>query len=156
VRSFLSAGLDTNISASAWRSTIWRGTRSSGRFSPPIRRWPAPAFERNAAVRFCGAYVFRTTPHETEIAGVRIGKHEKVLLLLASATATRPAGSGPTNSTSRAASRGISVRHRHPRLRRPDGFPVEAEAVLGALATRVASIGIAARPSTGIRAVCAR
>ena len=30
-------------------------------------------------------YVFRITSHETEVAGVRIGKHEKGLLLLASA-----------------------------------------------------------------------
>src|SRR4051794_16580389 len=38
-----------------------------------------------AALRFSVPYVFRTTSHETDLADVRIGKHEKVLLLLAAA-----------------------------------------------------------------------
>jgi 4-methoxybenzoate monooxygenase (O-demethylating) len=103
-------------------------------------------------------YVFRTTSQQTEIASVPIGKHEKVLLLLASANRDEGRWERPDelDITRRVAGHigfgtGIygCIGQMVARL--------EGEAVLAALATRVASIEIVGdavyRDSSGLRAL---
>ena len=85
VRSFLSAGLDTTISATGM--ALFSLARHPEQWAilaanPSLAR---AAFDETLRYDSAAPYVFRTTPHETEIAGVPIGKHEKVLLLIASA-----------------------------------------------------------------------
>ncbi|MGL6062901.1 MAG: cytochrome P450, partial [Bradyrhizobium sp.] len=116
------------------------------------------AFDETLRYDSAAPYVFRTTPHETEIAGVRIGKHEKVLLLLASANRDETRWERPDqlDITRRVAGHigfgtGIHgcVGQMVARL--------EGEAVLSALANRVASIEITGeavyRDSSGLRAL---
>ena len=118
------------------------------------------AFDETLRYDSAAPYVFRTTPHETEIAGVRIGKHEKVLLLIASANRddTRWERADQFDVTRRVAGHigfgtGIHgcVGQMVARL--------EGEAVLAALAARVASIEITGeqvyRDSSGLRALSA-
>jgi len=158
VRSFLSAGLDTTISSI--------GMALYSLASHP-RQWAILASDASLArvafdetLRYDSAapYVFRTTPHETEIAGVRIGRHEKVLLLLASANRDETRWERPDelDITRRVAGHigfgtGIHgcVGQMVARL--------EAEAVLAALAAKVASIEITGdaiyRDSSGLRAL---
>lgn len=158
VRSFLSAGLDTTISAIGM--ALYNLARHPEQWAilaadPSLAR---TAFDETLRYDSAAPYVFRTTPHETEIAGVRIGKHEKVLLLLASANRDETRWERPDelDITRRVAGHigfgtGIHgcVGQMVSRL--------EAEAVLGALATRVASIEIAGeavyRHSSGLRAL---
>ena len=102
--------------------------------------------------------MFRTTPHDTEIAGVGIGKHEKVLLLLASANRDATRWEHPDQ---------FDIRRR---LSGHMGFGVgihgcvgqmvarlEAEAVIAALASRVKQFDVAGpvafRDSSGLRAL---
>jgi hypothetical protein len=158
VRSFLSAGLDTTISG------IGMGLYNLARHpdqwallaaNPSLAR---AAFDETLRYDSSAPYVFRTTPHETEIAGVPIAKHEKVLLLLASANRDDGRWSRPDelDITRRVAGHiafgtGIHgcVGQMVARL--------EAEAVLTALASRVASIDITGEPvyrdSSGLRAL---
>jgi cytochrome P450 len=103
-------------------------------------------------------YVFRTTSQQTEIAGAPIGKHKKVLLLLASANRDegrweRP---GELDITRRVAGHigfGTGIHGRVGQM----VARLEGEAVLAALTTRVASIEIvrdaAYRDSSGLRAL---
>lgn len=108
VRSFLSAGLDTTISAIGM--AIYSLARHPKQWAivaadPSLSR---VAFDETLRFDSAAPYVFRTTPHETEIAGVRIAEYEKVLLLLASANRDESRWSGRTSSTSPVASPAIS------------------------------------------------
>lgn len=158
VRSLLSAGLDTTISAigmslyslakapDQWALLAADPSMARGAFDETLRYdTPAP-------------FVFRTTPHETRFAGVPMDRHEKVLLLVASANRdeARWERADQLDITRRVAGHlgfgaGIHgcVGQMVSRL--------EAEAVLSALATRVARIEIAGeiafRESTGLRAL---
>ncbi len=158
VRSFLSAGLDTTISALGM--ALYNLARHPDQWAilaadPSLSR---AAFDETLRFDSSAPYVFRTTPHETEIAGVRIDKHEKVLLLLASANRDESRWERPDelDITRRVAGHigfgtGIHgcVGQMVARL--------EGEAVLAALATRVASIEIVGdavyRDSSGLRAL---
>lgn len=142
VRSFLSAGLDTTISALGM--ALYNLSRHPDQWAilvanPSLAR---AAFDETLRFDSSAPYVFRTTPHETEIAGVRIGKHEKVLLLLASANRDESRWERPDqlDITRRVAGHigfgtGIHgcVGQMVARL--------EGEAVLSALASRVADSG---------------
>ncbi len=160
VRSFLSAGLDTTISG------IGMALYSLARHP---RQWAIlaadPSLSRAAfdeALRFDSSapYVFRTTPHETEIAGVRIGRHEKILLLLASANRDearweRPDEFDITRRVSGHLAFGTGIHGCVGQM----VARLEAEAVLSALAERVAAIEFAGdvvyRDSSGLRALSA-
>jgi hypothetical protein len=99
VCSFLSAGVDITVSGlSAVLS----------RFACHPRQWrmlrEKPALARQAfveAIRF-GSPVqtfFRTTTREAEVAGIRLGDNDKVLLFLAAANRERVHGKAPIRST---------------------------------------------------------
>lgn len=158
VRSLLSAGLDTTISAIGM--ALYNLARHPKQWAilaadPSLAR---TAFDETLRYDSSAPYVFRTTPHETEIAGVRIGRHEKVLLLLASGNRDETRWERPDelDITRRVAGHigfgtGIHgcVGQMVSRL--------EAEAVLAALAARVAAIEITGeaiyRDSSGLRAL---
>lgn len=158
VRSFLSAGLDTTISAIGM--ALYSLARHPQQWAilaanPSLAR---AAFDETLRYDTAAPYVFRTTPHETEVAGVPIGKNEKVLLLIASANRddARWERADQFDITRRVAGHigfgtGIHgcVGQMVARL--------EGEAVLAALAERVASIEIAGEPlyrdSSGLRAL---
>jgi 4-methoxybenzoate monooxygenase (O-demethylating) len=158
VRSFLSAGLDTTISALGM--AIFALARHPQQWAilsgdPALAR---AAFDEALRYDTAAPYVFRTTPHATEIAGIPIGKHEKVLLLLASANRDERRWERPDqlDITRRVAGHigfgtGIHgcVGQMVARL--------EAEAVLSALANRVSTIDISGpvswRDSSGLRAL---
>lgn len=158
VRSLLSAGLDTTISAIGM--ALYNLARHPDQWAilaanPSLAR---AAFDETMRFDASAPYVFRTTPHETEIAGVPIGPHEKVLLLIASANRDEGRWERPDqlDITRRVAGHiafgtGIHgcVGQMVARL--------EGEAVLGALAARAASIEITGdavhRDSTGLRAL---
>jgi len=158
VRSFLSAGLDTTISAigmALYSLARHRDQWAILAANPALSR---AAFDETLRFDSAAPYVFRTTPHETEIGGVRIAEHEKVLLLLASANRDESRWERPDqfDITRRVAGHigfgtGIHgcVGQMVARL--------EGEAVLSALAKRVASIEIVGeaiyRDSTGLRAL---
>jgi cytochrome P450 len=99
VRSFLSGGLDITVSGlSAALSCFachprqWRMLREK----PALAR---QAFEE--AIRF-GSPVqtfFRTTTREAEVAGIRLGDNDKVLLFLAATNRERINGKAPIRST---------------------------------------------------------
>ena len=158
VRSLLSAGLDTTISAIGMALyTLARHPEQWALLAadPSLSR---AAFDETLRFDSPAPFVFRTTPHETEIAGVVIGKHEKVLLLLASAN---------RDETRWEHADQFDVRRR---LSGHMGFGVgihgcvgqmvarlEAEAVIAALASRVKQFDIAGpvafRDSSGLRAL---
>jgi 4-methoxybenzoate monooxygenase (O-demethylating) len=158
VRSFLSAGLDTTISATGM--ALYSLARHPDQWAilgadPSLSR---AAFDETLRFDSAAPYVFRTTAHETDIAGVKIGKHEKVLLLLASANRDETRWERPDqfDITRRVAGHigfgtGIHgcVGQMVARL--------EGEAVLLALANSVASIEIVGEPvyrdSSGLRAL---
>jgi cytochrome P450 len=158
VRSLLSAGLDTTISAIGM--SLYSLANAPGQWAvlaknPSLARG---AFDETLRYDSPAPFVFRTTPHETEIAGVPIGKHEKVLLLVASANRDeeRWDRADQFDITRRVAGHvgfgtGIHgcVGQMVARL--------EAEAVLSALAARVDRLEItgeiAFRESTGLRAL---
>ncbi|HKS18322.1 MAG TPA: cytochrome P450 [Bradyrhizobium sp.] len=158
VRSFLSAGLDTTISAIGM--ALYNLVRHPDQWAilaanPSLAR---AAFDETMRFDASAPYLFRTTPHETEIAGVPIGRHEKVLLLIASANRdeSRWERADQLDITRRVAGHigfgtGIHgcVGQMVARL--------EGESVLSALATRVASIDMEGdavhRDSTGLRAL---
>ncbi len=158
VRSLLSAGLDTTISAIGM--SLYSLARSPDQWAilagnPSIARG---AFDETLRYDSPAPFVFRTTPHETEFAGVKIDRHEKVLLLVASANRdeTRWERADRLDINRRVAGHlafgtGIHgcVGQMVSRL--------EAEAVLSALAARVSTIEIAGeitfRESTGLRAL---
>lgn len=158
VRSLLSAGLDTTISAIGM--SLYSLARTPDQWAllaanPSIARG---AFDETLRYDTPAPFVFRTTPHETEFAGVKIDRHEKVLLLIASAN---------RDETRWERADELDI---HRRVAGHLGFGtgihgcvgqmvsrLEAEAVLSALATRVTSIEIAGdivfRESTGLRAL---
>jgi cytochrome P450 len=158
VRSFLSAGLDTTISAIGM--ALYSLARHPKQWAilaadPSLAR---VAFDETLRFDSAAPYVFRTTPHETEITGVRIGQHEKVLLLLTSANRDESRWERPDefDITRRVAGHigfgtGIHgcVGQMVARL--------EGEAVLSALTNSVASIEITGeavyRDSSGLRAL---
>ena len=158
VRSFLSAGLDTTISGLGM--ALYNLARHPRQWTvlasdPSLTR---AAFDETLRFDSSAPYVFRTTPHPAEIAGVPIDRHEKILLLLASANRdeTRWERADELDITRRVAGHigfgtGIHgcVGQMVARL--------EAEAVLSALATRVAAIEITGdavyRESTGLKAL---
>lgn len=158
VRSLLSAGLDTTISSIGM--ALYNLARHPQQWAilaaePSLAR---PAFDETLRFDTPAPFVFRTTPHATEIAGVPIAAHEKVLLLLASANRdeTRWERADELDITRRVSGQigfgtGIHgcVGQMVARL--------EAEAVLTALATRVARIEftgeVAYRASSGLRAL---
>lgn len=158
VRSLLSAGLDTTISAIGM--SLYSLARSPDQWTllaanPSIAR---AAFDETLRYDTPAPFVFRTTPHETELAGVPIDRHQKVLLLVASSNRdeTRWERADQLDINRRVSGHlafgtGIHgcVGQMVSRL--------EAEAVLSALAARVASIEIDGeivfRESTGLRAL---
>lgn len=158
VRSFLSAGLDTTISAIGM--ALYSLSRHPQQWAilaanPSLAR---AAFDETLRYDSAAPYVFRTTPHETEVAGVPIGKHEKVLLLIASANRD--------NARWERADQFDITRHVAGHIGFGTGIHgcvgqmvarLEGEAVLAALAERVASIEIAGEPlyrdSSGLRAL---
>ena len=158
VRSLLSAGLDTTISAiglslyslarapDQWAALAANPSLARGAFDETLR-YDSPA-----------PFIFRTTPHRTEIAGVPIDRHEKVLLLLASANRdeTRWARADQLDITRRVSGHmgfGIGIHGCVGQM----VSRLEAEAVFSSLAARVARIeisgDIAFRESTGLRAL---
>jgi hypothetical protein len=158
VRSFLSAGLDTTISGLGM--ALYCLARHPQQWSilaadPSLSR---AAFDETLRFDSSAPYVFRTTPHETEIAGVRIGRHEKVLLLLASANRDetrweRPDAFDVTRRVSGHMAFGTGIHGCVGQM----VARLEAEAVLSALANRVATIEIVGdavyRDSSGLRAL---
>jgi 4-methoxybenzoate monooxygenase (O-demethylating) len=158
VRSLLSAGLDTTISAIGM--SLYNLAKEPAQWSlladnPSLAR---AAFDETLRFDSSAPFVFRTTPHETQIAGVPIGRHEKILLLVASANRDKARWDRPDQ---------LDITRR---LSGHMGFGVgihgcvgqmvarlEAEAVLSALAERVVRMeiagGIEFRESTGLRAL---
>ena len=158
VRSLLSAGLDTTISSIGM--SLYSLARAPDQWgilanNPSMAR---SAFDETLRFDSPAPFLFRTTPHATEIAGVQIERHEKILLLIASANRDE-------SRWERAAQLDVTRR-----LSGHTGFGIgihgcvgqmvarlEAEAVLSALAERVARIEIAGdivyRESTGLRAL---
>jgi 4-methoxybenzoate monooxygenase (O-demethylating) len=158
VRSLLSAGLDTTISAIGL--SLYNLAKAPAQWSlltadPSLAR---SAFDETLRFDSSAPFVFRTTPHETQIGGQRIGRHEKVLLLLASGNRDKARWDRPDE---------LDITRR---LSGHLGFGVgihgcvgqmiarlEAEAVISALAERVARLEIAGdiafRDSTGLRAL---
>lgn len=158
VRSFLSAGLDTTISGLGM--ALYCLARHPRQWSilasdPSLSR---TAFDETLRFDSSAPYVFRTTPHETEIAGVRIGRHEKVLLLLASANRdeTRWERADEFDVTRRVSGHMAFGTGIHGCVGQMVAR-LEAEAVLSALANRVAAIEIVGdavyRDSSGLRAL---
>ncbi|VIO66366.1 Cytochrome p450 CYP199A2 [Bradyrhizobium ivorense] len=158
VRSMLSAGLDTTISAIGM--ALYTLARHPDQWAllvadPSLAR---AAFDETLRFDSPAPFVFRTTPHETEIAGVRIGQHEKVLLLLASANRddTRWEQADRFDITRRLSGHvgfGVGIHGCVGQM----VARLEAEAVIAALAARVKQIEItgdvALRDSTGLRAL---
>lgn len=158
VRSLLSAGLDTTISAIGMSLYSLANAPSQWALLANDLSLARGAFDETLRYDSPAPFVFRTTPHETKIAGVKISKHEKVLLLVASANRDeeRWERADQLDITRRVAGHvgfgtGIHgcVGQMVSRL--------EAEAVLAALAGRVARLqisgDIAFRESTGLRAL---
>ena len=158
VRSLLSAGLDTTISAIGM--SLYNLARYPQQWAilaadPSLAR---TAFDETLRYDFSAPYVFRTTPHETEIAGVRIGRHEKVLLLLASGNRDETRWERPDElDITRRVAGHIGFRAGIHGCVGQMVSRLEAEAVLAALAARVASIEITGeaiyRDSSGLRAL---
>ncbi|VIO67600.1 cytochrome P450 [Bradyrhizobium ivorense] len=158
VRSMLSAGLDTTISAIGM--ALYTLARHPDQWTllvadPSLAR---AAFDETLRFDSPAPFVFRTTPHETEIAGVRIGQHEKVLLLLASANRddTRWEQADRFDITRRLSGHvgfGVGIHGCVGQM----VARLEAEAVIAALAARAKQIEItgdvALRDSTGLRAL---
>jgi cytochrome P450 len=158
VRSLLSAGLDTTISAIGM--SLYSLAREPAQWAllaanPSLAR---AAFDETLRYDSPAPFVFRTTPGETEIAGVPIGRHEKVLLMVASANRdeTRWERADQLDITRRLSGHmgfGIGIHGCVGQM----VSRLEAEAVLSALAARVARIeitgDIAFRESTGLRAL---
>ena len=158
VRSLLSAGLDTTIGGIGM--SLYNLAKAPRQWAllaenPTLARI---AFDETLRFDSSAPFVFRTTPHETQIAGVTIDRHEKILLLIASANRdeTRWERADQFDITRRVSGHlgfgtGIHgcVGQMVARL--------EAEAVLSALAERVARIEIVGdisfRESTGLRAL---
>jgi 4-methoxybenzoate monooxygenase (O-demethylating) len=157
VRSFLSAGLDTTMSALgtmihclAEHPQQWELLRNSPalirqtfdevvRYDPPV--WA----------------LFRTAFENTEYAGTKIGKHEKVLLLIGSANRDEYRWTNPdrfeiTRKTSGHIGFGTGIHGCVGQM----VARLEGEAILAALSHRVKSIELAGDPirrmSTGLRA----
>ena len=122
VRSFLSAGLDTTISAigmalfSLARHPQQWATLAA---NPSLAR---AAFDETLRYDSAAPYVFRATPHETEIAR-RADRQarEGVAADCIGKSRRRAVGAGRPVRHHPARRRAYRVRHRHPRLRRPDG-----------------------------------
>lgn len=158
VRSLLSAGLDTTISAIGM--SLYSLAKSPDQWAvlaanPQLARG---AFDETLRYDSPAPFVFRTTPYETEIAGIPIDRHEKVLLLVASANRdeTRWERADQLDITRRVAGHvgfGIGIHGCVGQM----VSRLEAEAVLSALAARVARIEISGdivfRESTGLRAL---
>ncbi|EIG61228.1 cytochrome P450 [Bradyrhizobium sp. U531] len=158
VRSFLSAGLDTTISATGM--ALFSLVRHPEQWAilaanPSLARG---AFDESLRYDSAAPYVFRTTPHETEIAGVPIGKHEKVLLLIGSANRDETRWEQPdqfdiTRRVSGHIGFGTGIHGCVGQM----VARLEGEAVLAALAASVASIEITGEPvyrdSSGLRAL---
>jgi cytochrome P450 len=116
------------------------------------------AFDETLRYDSPAPFVFRTTPHETEIAGIPIGRHEKVLLLVASANRdeTKWERADLLDVTRRVSGHmgfGIGIHGCVGQM----VARLEAEAILSALAARVIRSEIAGdiafRESTGLRAL---
>ena len=108
VRSFLSAGLDTTISSLGM--ALFNLARHPDQWAilaakPSLAR---AAFDETLRYNSAAPYVFRTTPHETEIAGVGSAGTRRCCCCWLPPTATRPDGNVPTSSTSPAALPAIS------------------------------------------------
>jgi cytochrome P450 len=158
VRSLLSAGLDTTISAigmSLYNLARWPDQWAILVKNPSLARG---AFDETLRYDTPAPFVFRTTHHATEIAGVRIAKHEKVLLLIASANRDerrweRPDQLDITRRLSGHVGFGVGIHGCVGQM----VSRLEAEAVLSALAARVDRLEIAGditfRESTGLRAL---
>ncbi|MBN8988827.1 MAG: cytochrome P450 [Rhizobiales bacterium] len=158
VRSLLSAGLDTTISAIGM--SLYSLARAPAQWAvlagnPTLAR---SAFDETLRYDSAAPFVFRTTPHETVIAGVPIDGHEKILLLVASANrdATRWERADELDITRRVSGHvgfGVGIHGCVGQM----VARLEAEAVLSALAARVSRIEItgdvAYRESTGLRAL---
>ena len=108
VRSFLSAGLDTTISAIGMALYSLARHAINGRSWPPTRRCPAPPSTRPCATirrRLTSSAPPRTKPRSAAFGSP--GMRRSCCCSLPP-TATRAAGSGPTSSTSPGASPAIS------------------------------------------------
>jgi len=158
VRSLLSAGLDTTISGIGMALySLARHPHQWARLAadPGLAR---AAFDESLRFDTPAPYVFRTTPHATEIAGVAIDKHEKILLLLGCANRDetrweRPDEFDITRRLSGHVGFGVGIHGCVGQM----VARLEAEAVLAALAARVAQIEfdgeVTWRDSTGLRAL---
>jgi cytochrome P450 len=159
VRSFLSAGLDTTMSALgtmihclATHPQKWELLKND---SPALIR---PTFDE--VVRYDPPVwaLFRTALTDTEYAGTRIGKHEKVLLLVGSANRDESRWSNPDRfEITRRASGHIGFGTGIHGCVGQMVARLEGEAILFALSSRrVKSIQLAGEPirrmSTGLRA----
>ena len=158
VRSFLSAGLDTTISGIGL--SLYSLARHPDQWAilqndPSLAR---AAFDETLRFDSAAPYVFRTTPHETQIAGVPIGKHEKVLLLIACANRddTRWENADKLDITRRVSGHmgfGLGIHGCVGQM----VARLEAEAILTALASRVVKIELAGdvvyRETSGLRAL---
>lgn len=158
VRSLLSAGLDTTISGIGM--ALYNLAKAPAQWAilannPALAR---SAFDETLRFDSPAPFVFRTTPHETEIAGVPIARHEKVLLLVASANRDdarweRAEELDIQRRVSGHVGFGIGIHGCVGQM----VARLEAESVLSALAERVARIEITGdvtfRESTGLRAV---
>ncbi|GLH80705.1 cytochrome P450 [Bradyrhizobium sp. SSBR45G] len=158
VRSLLSAGLDTTISGIG--IALYNLAKAPAQWAmladnPQLAR---AAFDETLRFDSPAPFVFRTTPHETEIAGVPIARHEKILLLVASANRdnARWERADQLDITRRVSGHvgfGVGIHGCVGQM----VARLEAESVLSALAERVARIEITGdipfRESTGLRAV---
>jgi cytochrome P450 len=158
IRSFLSAGLDTTMSALgtmihclAVNPEQWELLKHN---SPALIR---PTFDE--AVRYDPPVwgVFRTLLEDIEFAGTTIRKHDKVLLLLASANRDESRWSNPerfeiTRKTSGHIGFGTGIHNCVGQM----VARLEGEAILSALSRHIKSIKLAGDPirrlSTGLRA----
>jgi len=158
VRSFLSAGLDTTMSALgnmihclATHPQQWELLKNG---SPALIR---PTFDEVLRYDPPAWALFRTTLKDTEYAGTTIRKHEKVLLLVGSANRDESRWSNPdrfeiTRRTSGHIGFGTGIHGCAGQM----VARLEGEAILLALSRRVKSIQLAGAPirrmSTGLRA----
>jgi len=155
VRSFLSAGLDTTISGIGMAINCF--VRHPEQWAvltedPSLAR---SAFDEVLRFQTPGHAQFRTTTDETDYAGVRIAKHEKVMLLMASANRDEARWEEPD---------AFDIRRKPGHIAFGTGIHtcagqmlarMEGEALLKALASRVKSIELAGepvwRPTTALR-----
>ena len=147
VRSFLSAGLDTTVAAIG--SALYLLATNPGEWHK-LRADPSlakTAFEETLRLESPLQNLFRTTAREVELEGLRIPASEKVLLLLASANRDPERWEAPdrfdiTRRVQGHVGFGVGV---HVCV----GLAIarmEGEALLAALAQRVASIDLAGPP----------